>query len=176
MKNRSKKGMKKHVNNSKMKDVTNEIDGISFAFDDKDLQKEYVEVLKQYKAYEFNFMTSNVGHIYAKAVTSGKTNNQLSTIQDYYDKTSGSKKGNLDDASYNLGAKHKFDMFEKVKDTYNKNIYDQVNHLVDFFHKIDEETEKFNKNHKDGKYNDGKTRRYNLVWYSDANKGAAPAV
>lgn len=176
MKNRNKKGMKKHVNNSKMKDVTNEIDGISFAFDDKDLQKEYVKVLKQYKAYEFNFTTSNVGYIQAKAVTSGTTYKQLEKIQNYYDKTSGNKKGNLDDASYNLGAKHKFDMFEKVKDTYNKNIYDQVNHLVDFFEKIDEETEKFNKNHKDGKYNDGKTRRYNLVWYSDANKGTAPAV
>lgn len=176
MKNKTKKGMKAHVNNSKMKDVTNEIDGISFRFDDKDLQKEYVKVLKQYKVYEFNFMMSNVGYIYAKAVTSGETYKQLNKIKKYYDKTSGNKKGNLDDANYTLGAKHKFDMFEKVKDTYSKNIYVQVNHLVDFFQKIDEETEKFNKEHKKGKYNDGKTRRYNLVWYTDANKGSSPAV
>ena len=176
MKNKVKKGMKLINNDSKMKDVTNEIDGISFGFDDKDLQKEYVKVLKKYKAYEFNFRTSNVGHIYAKSVISGKTNEQLVKIQNYYDKTSGNKKGNLDDANYTLGSKHKFEMFEKVKDDNDSDIYRQTNKLVDFFELVDKETKKFNDIHKDSKYNDGKTRRYNIVWYADSEIGGGVSV
>lgn len=179
MKKRKRKGMRENTNHSKMKEEIYEYDDITFRFDDKELQKEYVEQLEKYKKYEFAFRRDKVGNLEAISVVRGSVSRQLEKIEKDYDmgKDENGKSKSFKDANYIGGSRHKLDMFEKVRDDFNGGIYKQTDKIVEYFDLVKTETELFNAAHPDGKYSKSSTTlRYNVVWYDKTSEGKRAPV
>lgn len=165
MKKRNKKGMRDITKDNSQDKYSYK--GFTFKFDDKGLQEDYVETFEKYKYLELDLPTSQIAHIDTVSIVRGKNNKRLELLDERY---------NDNDANYLRGLKHKYDMFDKIRERYNTQFNRQLIKLEEYFNLVDEETEIFNKEHPKGQLSDTNVSRYNVVWYSKMKEGTSVNV
>lgn len=165
MKKFNKKGMRNNTKDNSQDKYSYK--GFTFRFDDKGLQEEYVETYEKYKYLELDLPTSQVGRIDAVGFSRGKNRKRLELIDERYNKN---------DANYSRGLKHKYELFDNVREKYKTQFNRQLIKLEQYFNLVDEETERFNKEHPKGQLSDTNVSRYNVVWYSKTKEGSTVAV
>lgn len=165
MKKFNKKGMRNNTKDNSQDKYSYK--GFTFKFDDKGLQEDYVETFEKYKYLELDLPTSQVAYIDAVSLVRGKNNQRLEFLDERY---------NENDANYSRGLKHKFDMFDKVRERYNTQFNRQLIKLEQYFNLVDEETERFNRAHPNGQLSDTNVSRYHVVYYTKMKEGTSVNV
>lgn len=169
-KNKNQKSSKRASGRQTLRNLTKNLEkteykGVTFTFDDEELQEAYIQQTEKYRVLEIDWfepVTYNV----AKSITNkdGKMQKELSKLLDRYEK---------EDHDYVKGSLHKDKIYEKVRSQYsNLTPLQQVQKLNAFFDLVEEETKKWNDNHKK---NNGQ-QKYNIVYYDQSNKGSHSPV
>lgn len=165
MKKFNRKGMRNNTKDNSQDKYSHK--GFTFKFDDKGLQESYVETYEKHKYLELDLPTSQIAYIDAVSIVRGKNNQRLELLDERY---------NENDANYSRSLKHKYELFDSVRERYKTQFNRQLIKLEQYFNLVDEETERFNTAHPKGQLSDGKVSRYNVIWYSKTKEGSTVAV
>lgn len=137
---------------------------VTFRFDNKSLQEDYIDAIKKYDKLNLNLPMVKVSYVDAVSITKGKDRKRLDDWLDRYD---------ANDNDYKKGAKHKDGMYDKITDsTKDKKFRYQLDKLDKYWRLIQKANAQWGTTTNAGE----KVNRYNVVWYSDTGQGASSPV